>query len=123
MKPRLKIGIADFTDYVAELKIESNDLDADGSGRDIHTGQMFRTRIATKDKIDVTLLRIWEDTLQNLRTRLRQTYLNVIYLDPATNTQVTKAMYCSGISQGIQRYDKSRRKTCYDGVSFSLIER
>lgn len=123
MKPTLVIDGNDFTEYVAEIKPENNDLDADGSGRDIHTGLMFRTKITDKDKLEVTMLRLWEDTMKTLRKALKPAFVNVTFLDSETNTQATKTMYCSSISQGIQVYDKSRKKTYYEGASFQLTER
>ena len=123
MKPILVIDVTDFTEYVEEIKLANNDLDADGSGRDIYTGLMYRTKIADKDKLDVTMLRIWEGTMKSLRAALKPAYVDVTFLDPATNTQSTKEMYCSSISDGIQMYDKSRKKTYYEGATFSLTGR
>jgi hypothetical protein len=123
MKPTLVIGGTTFTDYVEEIKPANNDLDADGSGRDINTGIMYRTKIADKDKLEVTMLRLWEDTMVALRAALKPAFVSVTYLDPATNTQRTKEMYCSSVSHGIQVYDRSRKKTYYEGATFSLTER
>ncbi|MCC8047302.1 MAG: hypothetical protein LIP12_17750 [Clostridiales bacterium] len=123
MKPMLKIDDTDFTEYVEEMQPSNNDLDADGSGRDIYTGLMYRTKITDKDKLEVTMLRIWEDTMKSLRAALKPAYVDVTFLDPATNTQSTKEMYCSSITDGIQMYDKSRGKTYYEGATFSLTER
>ena len=44
-QPKLKIGSVDFTARVATLGLSNNDLDADGSGRDISDGEMHRTKI------------------------------------------------------------------------------
>lgn len=123
MKPILVIDGTDFTEYVAEIKPQNNDLDADGSGRDIYTGLMYRTKIADKDKLDVSMLRLWESTMAALRAAVKPAFCNVTFLDPATNIQSTKEMYCSSISDGIQMYDKSRGQTYYEGASFSMTER
>ena len=53
MKPVLIIGGHDYAPLVEELNISRNDLDAEGSGRDVQTGLMHRTRVATKLKADV----------------------------------------------------------------------
>lgn len=123
MKPTLIIGGKNFTELCAEIKPGNNDLDADGSGRDIHTGLMYRTKITDKDKLEVTMLRLWEDDMQRLRQALKPAFVSVTYLDPETNTQSTKTLYCSSISCGLQIYDKSRKKTYYEGASFNLTER
>jgi len=123
MKPTLIIDGKDFTEHVSEIKPENNDLDADGSGRDIHTGLMYRTKITDKDKLEVTMLRLYEDDMKTLRKALKPAFVSVTFLDSETNTHVTETMYCSSIPQGVQVYDKSRKKTYYEGVSFSLTER
>lgn len=123
MKPTLIIGGKNFTELVAEIKPANNDLDADGSGRDIHTGLMYRTKITDKDKLEVTMLRLYEDDMKTLRQALKPAFVSVTFLDSETNTHATKTMYCSSIPQGLQMYDKSRKKTYYEGASFSLTER
>lgn len=123
MKPILKIGNYDFSEYVAEIKASNNDLDADGSGRDIHTGTMYRTKITDKDKLEVSMMRLWEDMMVTLRASLKPAFISVTYLNPETNRQTTKTMYCSSVTHGLQIYDKFRKKTYYEGASFSLTER
>lgn len=123
MKPYFKIGSVDFTGLVAELKATNNDLDANGSGRDIHTGTMYRTIIADKDGLEVSMLRLWEADMVALRAALKPAFVSVVYLDPETNTRATHEMYCSSVPMGLQMYDKSRDATYYEGVSFTLTER
>lgn len=50
MKPIFKIGKNDYTAFLAEdgLAPVRNDLDADGSGRNLLDGLMYRARIAQK---------------------------------------------------------------------------
>lgn len=50
MKPIFKIGEHDYTVFLAEdgLAPVRNDLDADGSGRNLLDGLMYRARIAEK---------------------------------------------------------------------------
>ena len=43
--PVLIIGGIDYAEKCLELKPSINDLDADGSGRDTQTAEMFRTII------------------------------------------------------------------------------
>ena len=80
MKPTLIIGGKNFTELTAEIKPGNNDLDADGSGRDIHTGTMYRTKITDKDKLEITMLRLWEDDMKALRQALKPAFVSVTYL-------------------------------------------
>ena len=123
MRPILIIDNLDITNYVSELKPVKNDLDADGSGRDIQTGTMYRTKITDKMTWEVSLLRIPESVATSLFGKLNNTYYNATILDPGTNTQQTKTFYTSSIPFGVQKYIKSDNITVYDGVSFSMIER
>ena len=120
--PKLQIGSTDFTAKVASITPSNNDLDADGSGRDIQTGTMYRTKITDKDKLDVSMMRLWETDMAALQTALSPAFVQVTYLNPKTNTQVTKTMYCSSLNHGLQMYDRYRGKTYYEGASFSLTE-
>lgn len=123
MRPILIIDNLDITNYVSELKPVKNDLDADGSGRDIQTGTMYRTKITDKMTWEVSLLRIPESVATSLFGKLNNTYYDATILDPGTNTQQTKTFYTSSVPFGVQKYIKSDNITVYDGVSFSMIER
>ena len=48
-KPTLIINGHDYTEDVASMEPTYNALDAEGSGRDVQTGQMFRTVVAKKE--------------------------------------------------------------------------
>ena len=62
IKPILKIGNHDYTAWLAEdgLAPVRNDIDADGSGRNLLDGLMYRARIAQKDKWTVKFNRMPE---------------------------------------------------------------
>lgn len=122
-KPIFQIGEHDYTEYVADggLQPSRNDLDADGSGRNLIDGLMYRTRIATKLKWTVTFLRLDESVMAQLIADLDSTYVSITTLDSKTNRNVTRTYYCSTINEGVQRYKGGR--TVYDGVTFNLIER
>ena len=123
MRPILKIDNLDLTEYVKELKPVKNDLDADGSGRDIQTGKMYRTKITSKFTWEVNLLRIPENVALALFNKLDSDDYNATTLNPGTNTQQTKSYYTSSVPLGTQKYIKSDDITVYDGVSFNMIER
>lgn len=125
MVPCFIIGDNDYTEFVAELKPSLNDLDADGSGRNILTGKMYRKLIDTKRKWTVTFLQLDENQMQQLIADVNKQYVTVTLLDPGTNTQSPREYYCSTINPGVQRYlrDGAGGKTVYDGATFNITER
>ena len=122
-KPVLIINGHDYAEYVQELLPSRNDLDADGSGRDVQTGLMFRTLIATKQKWDVKMLRLNQAVHQQLINDISPVYYDVTVIDPMTGLQSTKTVYTSSVPFGAQRYDKDSGAPVYDGMSFSMTER
>lgn len=122
-KPIFKIGEHDYTEYLANegLKPSRNDLDSDGSGRNLLDGLMYRSRIATKQKWTVSFLRLDEDVMSQLVADMDADYVTITMLDSKANRNITRTYYCSTINEGIQRYIGGR--TVYDGVTFNIIER
>ena len=123
MKPIFQIGNRDWAPYIAELKPSRNDLDKDGSGRNILDGLMHRTRIAQKAKYSVSFNRLDENEMALLRSDMDPQYVSIKLLDPATNTQTWKTYYTSTINDGIQHYMPTEGKTVYDGVAFDITQR
>ena len=123
VKPVLIINSHDYAALVEELNISRNDLDADGSGRDAQTGLMYRTRIASKMKVEVKLLRLQQNMMQQLASDISGTYYSATVVDPATGAQVQKSFYTSTVPFGVQRYNKETGAPYYDGVTFSMTER
>lgn len=121
--PVLVIGGVNYAADCLELKPSVNGLNADGSGRDIQTGEMFRTKIGDKLKFDVSMNRLNESKMAVLAAALKETFYNATILDPSTGAVVTKSFYTDSLPFGVQRYDKSARATFYDGVTFSMIEK
>lgn len=113
----------DYTQYIAEegLKPSRNDLDKDGSGRNILNGLMYRTRIATKLKYSVSFLRLPADILRQLETDMDALYIEITLLEAKSNRQVTRTYYTSTINEGVQRAING--ETFYDGVAFDITER
>lgn len=122
-KPVLIINGHDYAEYIEELTPSRNDLDADGSGRDVQTGLMYRTRIATKQKWDVKMIRLSQSLHMQLLSDISGVYFNITVLDPTTGAQATKNVYVSSVPFGAQRYDKDSGEPYYSGMSFSLTER
>ena len=123
MKPVLIINGHDYAGLVEELNITGNDLDAEGSGRDVQTGLMYRTRIGSKLKATVKLLRLQQAQMGQLAADIAGVFYSATVLDPATGAQVTKSFYTSERPFGAQRLNKDTGAPYYDGVTFSMIER
>ena len=121
--PVLIINGHDYAPLVEELNIVYNDLDAEGSGRDVQTGLMYRTRIASKMKVEVKLLRLQQMQMQQLAADISKTFYNVAVVDPATGQQTVKSCYTSQIPFGAQRYNRETGAPYYDGVAVAMIER
>ena len=122
-KPVLIINDHDYADYVEELSMSRNDLDANGSGRDVQTGLMYRTRIASKLKADVKMLDIPEVVHQQLLADISGVFYEATVLDPVTGDQSTRTFYTSSVPFGAQRFDKDSGAPKYSGMSFSMTER
>ncbi len=122
-RPVLIINGHDYAAYVEELRPSRNDLDADGSGRDVQTGLMYRTRIAVKQKWEVKLLRLSEAVHRQLLADISGAYYEATVLDPTTGAQSTRTFYTSSVPFGAQRFDRNAGAPVYDGMSFSMTER
>lgn len=122
-KPVLIIGGHDYAALVEELNVTANDLDAEGSGRDVQTGLMYRTRIGTKLKADVKMLRLSQAMMRQLNADLSPVFFSASLIDPRTGAQVTGNYYTATVPFGAQRYDKENGTPYYDKVSFSITER
>jgi len=122
-KPVLIINGHDYAPHVQELNISRNDLDAEGSGRDVQTGLMYRTRIATKMKAEVKLCRLQQAVQLQLLEDISGEFYSAAVLDPATGARVTKTFYTSTVPFGAQRYNRETGAPYYDGMTFSMTER
>lgn len=125
MKPIFKIGEHDYTAFLAEdgLSPVRNDLDADGSGRNLLDGLMYRTRIAQKDKWTVKFNRLPELIMMSIAEDIDPEFVSITMLDPKTNRVLTKVYYTSTLTYGTQRYDRCNGTTFYDGCTFNMTER
>lgn len=125
MRPIFKIGDHDYTAFLSEdgLQPSRNDLDADGSGRNLLDGEMFRVRIAQKDKWTVRFNRLPELVMRSIAADIDPQFVAITMLDPKTNRHITKTYYTSTLVYGLQHYDKSSGVTYYDGCTFNVTER
>ena len=122
MQPVFILNGVDYTRYVKEegLSTTSNDIDADGSGRNILDGMMYRNRITTKLTHTVDFIRLTERIAAAILTAMDAEYVEATLLDAKARRTVTRIYYCSTINRGVPRYIDG--ETFYDGMSFNLIE-
>lgn len=120
-KLQVIIGGTDYAEHIQGLKPSINGLNADGSGRDVQTGLMVRTKIADKWKIEVTMLPIYDDVMESLRHTLQEPSYPVSVQRPGTSN-ISGTFYTDTIPFGSQRWIPDERKCRYDGVAFSMTE-
>lgn len=121
--PMFVVNGHDYAKLITELKPSRNDVDSDGSGRNLLDGLMYRSRLATKRKWSVTFGRLDAKTMMQLENDMYggKDYISVTLLDARVNRGVTSSYYFSAINEGVQR--SINGKTYYDGVTFDIIER
>ena len=131
MQPCLKVVVSSSVehDYSAVvdgeegLQIERNDLDAEGAGRSLLDGLMYRSRIAQKYKITVKFLPLLASQVAQISQDFKLAFVNIKIVDPDTDTVVTKTVYSSTLVYGTPRYNHDRQTSVYEGCTISLIER
>lgn len=123
MKPIFKTNGHDYTQWLSDegLKPSRNDLDADGSGRNLLDGLMYRSRISSKKKWTVTFNRMDEMIAAQLLSDMYPEYVRITTLDAMENRYIEREYYCSTVNEGTQRYRGGR--TVYDGITFNITER
>lgn len=121
--PMFVVNGHDYAKLITELKPSRNDVDSDGSGRNLLDGLMYRSRLATKRKWSVTFGRLDAKNMMQLENDMYggKDYISVTLLDARVNRGVTSSYYFSTINEGVQR--SINGKTYYDGVTFDIIER
>lgn len=118
----LTINGTDVTPYIAYqgVKWSRNDIDSVNTGRAMD-GLMYRGRIATKIRLDITCRPLTADELRLLLNLIYPEYVQVTYDDPMYG-RVTKTMY----SNNNPATYLIRRRTgieLWSGITFPLIER
>lgn len=118
----LTINGTDMVPYIAYggLKWSRNDIDNPETGRSI-SGLMYRGRVATKIRLDVTCRLLKGDELRMVLNKILPEYVTVTYDDPMYGT-VTKTMY-SNNNPAVYQVHKNDGTEWWSGVTFPLIER
>lgn len=115
-QPHVIIDGYDWTEKVEELKPTINGLNAEGSGRDVQTGLMTRTKITEKWKVEIKMLRLTELEVNRLKSSLQKVSYS------ATAGPASGWFYTDTIPLGSQRYDKDTGQSYFDGIAFSITE-
>lgn len=112
----------DYTRKLKEIKpIPRNDIDAKTSGRNLLNGDMYRKRVANKQKWNISFGRLTETLMSQLLQDMDGEFVQVTMLDPQQNRHIQRTYYCTTVNGGIQH--SIGDSTVYDGVNFNIIER
>lgn len=123
MKPVLKLEGHDYTVWLESLEPARNDMDADGAGRNLIDGDMYRARIGDKMKWTAKFLPLPELIMKSIAQDTRREFVKITFLDPNTDRILTGAYYSSTLNFGSQRYDPGAGFTKYHGCNFNITER
>ena len=118
----LMIDGVDMTPYIAYggLKWSRNDIEAPNTGRAMN-GLMYRGRVATKIRLDITCRLLKADELRTVLQTIYPEFVSVTYDDPMYG-RVTKTMYSNNNPASYQ-IKKPNGTEYWSGVTFPLIER
>lgn len=121
--PKFIIGGTDYARFISDLKPVRNDLDADGSGRDISTGYFYRERIAQKQVWTVSFVPLKRSELMAIAAALNPQYVTITILDPLTGSTRNMDCYASSMDYGSQRYIPGDDDVEYIGATITVRER
>ena len=118
----LTINGTDIVPYIAYggLKWSRNDIDAPNTGRAMN-GLMYRGRVATKIRLDVTCRLLNATELSTVLNLILPEYVTVTYDDPMYG-RVTKTMYANN-NPAVYQVHKNDGTEWWGGVTFPLVER
>ena len=122
-KPVFILNGTDYAEYLEKLSPAKNDLDADGSGRDVQNGLMYRTKITEKQTWEAKFVPLPQSIVTEIATIVSATYYTATFVDPKTGEQKTQTYLTSKINFGDQTYDPDTDQPKYTGMSFQLTER
>lgn len=118
----LTIDNVNMIPYIAYggIKWTRSDIDAPNTGRAMN-GLMYRGRVATKIRLDITCRALKQSELQTVLNAILPEYVTVTYDDPMSG-RVTKTMY-SNNNPAVFQTRKRNGDEYWSGVTFPLIER
>ena len=121
--PKFIIGGTDYARFISDLKPVRNDLDADGSGRDISDGYFYRERIALKQVWSVSFIPLSRIEMMSVAAAFKPQYLTITMLDPETGADRQAQYYASSMDYGSQRYIPGDDDVEYIGATITVRER
>lgn len=115
-------NLTDVSPYIANggIKWQRNDIDAPNTGRALDA-LMYRGRIATKIRLDITCRPMTQAETQILLPLILPEYVWVQYTDPMLGL-VTKEMYANNNPATFLMIDEDNAEW-WTGVTFPLVER
>ena len=115
----------DITPYIAfgGLKWSRNDVDGDSTGRMIEDGNMFRDRIATKYRWDITCRPITASEQALILTLIQPVFVECKYTDPLTNTVVEDVEYYANNFPSTFCIARDDGTEIWSGLAFPLIQK
>lgn len=117
---KFSINGVDFSGYIAAggLDWQRNDLDKDGSGRDL-LGSMHRHRVAQKRVLKLRCRRLTDTEARRLANALDPEEITVYYSDMKSGP-TTRIFYGTELSGGI--WGQLDGVLYWDNISFQLTE-
>ena len=117
-----RINGTDMTPYVAYggFKWQRYDVDDPNTGRAMN-GLMYRGRVATKIRLDITCKPLKKEELRTVLNLILPEYVSVTYDDPMLGV-VTKTMY-SNNNPASYLIRKPSGIEYWSSISFPLVER
>lgn len=116
------INGTDITPYIAfgGLQWSRNDLDGPNAGRALD-GFMYRDRVATKGRWDITLRPVLSEELAVILSLVQGEYFTVKTIDPITNEEKVYQAYTNNIPAKFLM--NMNGKEYWVGITFPVIER
>ena len=118
----LTIGGVNIVPYIAQggLKWQRNDIETSSAGRTMD-GTMYRGRVATKIRMDITCRPLTATELSTVLNAIYPEYVTVVYSDPMSGS-VSKTMYSNNNPASFLLIQPDGTEL-WTGVTFPLIER
>lgn len=115
----------DLTPYIAfnGYKWQRSDVDGPNAGRSLDKAYLYRDRIATKIRLDITCRPLTTEEARIVLQAIEPEYVTVTYTDPQEGGDVhDMEMYSNNIpaSHALHRRDGT---DVWGGITFPLIQR
>ena len=120
----LEINGVDILPYVAfgGFKWQRSDVDGPNSGRSLENAYLYRDRVATKTRLDITCRPLTAEETSLVLNAIFPEYVTVKYTDPQIGGTVEKEMYSNNIPASFL-LKRPNGVEMWGGITFPLIER